>query len=48
MSNINVDSIRKINYFKNDTEKVERVQKTFENLNYFETMLKMLKKMQIY
>jgi hypothetical protein len=37
MSNINVDSIRKINYFKNDTEKVERVQKTFENLNYFET-----------
>jgi hypothetical protein len=48
MSNINVDSIRKINYFKNDTEKVERVQKTFENLNYFETMLKMLKTMQIY
>ena len=48
MSNINVDSIRKINYFKYDTEKVERVQKTFENLNYFETMLKMLKTMQIY
>jgi len=48
MSNINVDSIRKINDFKNDAWKVERVQKTFENLNSFETMLKMLKTMKIY
>jgi len=28
--------------------KVERVPRIFENLNYFETMLKMLKMMQIY
>jgi hypothetical protein len=28
--------------------KVERVSKTFENLNFFETILKMLKTMQIY
>ena len=28
--------------------KVERVSKIFENLNSFETMLKMLKTMQIY
>jgi hypothetical protein len=35
--------------FKNDALKVERVPKIFENLNSFETMLKMLKKtMQIY
>ena len=47
-SNINIDSIRKINDFKNDTLKVERVPKIFENLNSFETMLKMLKMMQIY
>ena len=30
-SNINVDSMRKINDFKNDAWKVERVPKTFEN-----------------
>jgi len=40
--------MRKINDFKNNTLKVERVPKIFENLNYFETMLKMLKTMQIY
>jgi hypothetical protein len=45
MSNINVDSMKKINDFKNDALKVERVPKIFENLNYFEMMLKM---MQIY
>ena len=33
---------------KNNTLKVERVLKTFKNLNSFETMLKMLKMMQIY
>jgi hypothetical protein len=33
---------------KNDALKVERVQKTFEKLNSFETTLKMLKKIQIY
>jgi hypothetical protein len=46
MSNINVD----LNEEKsmNDAWKIERVQKTFENLNSFETMLKMLKTMQIY
>jgi hypothetical protein len=47
-SNINVDSTRKINYCKNNVLKVERLQNTFENLNSFETMLKMLKTMQIY
>jgi hypothetical protein len=40
--------MRKIGDFKNNTLKVERVPKTFENLNSFETMLKMLKTMQIY
>ena len=34
-SNINIDSMRKINNFKNDAWKVERVRKTFENLNSF-------------
>jgi hypothetical protein len=48
MSNINIDLIRKIKDFKNDSWKVERFQKTFEKLNSFETMLKMLKTMQIY
>jgi hypothetical protein len=48
MSNINIDSMRKINDFKNNTLKVERVPKIFENLNSFETMKKMLKTMQIY
>jgi hypothetical protein len=45
-NNINVD----LNEEKsmNDAWKIERVQKTFENLNSFETMLKMLKTMQIY
>jgi hypothetical protein len=37
--------MRKIDDFKNNELKVERVLKTFEILNYFETMLKM---MQIY
>jgi len=40
--------MRKINDFKNNTLKVERVPKIFKNLNSFETMLKMLKMMQIY
>jgi hypothetical protein len=48
MSNINIDSKRKINDFKNDALKVECVPKIFENLNYFEMILKMLKTMQIY
>jgi len=47
-SNININSMRKINDFKNDTLKVERIPKIFENLNSFERMLKMLKMMQIY
>jgi len=47
-SNINVDSMKKINYFKNNALKVERVPNVFENLNSFETMLKMLKTMQMY
>jgi hypothetical protein len=34
----------KINDFKNDALKVERVPNIFENLNSFETMLKMIKK----
>jgi len=34
-SNINVDSMRKINDFKIKAFKVERVRKTFENLNSF-------------
>jgi len=45
---INIDSMRKINDFKNNTLKVERVPNVFENLNSFETMLKMLKMMQMY
>jgi hypothetical protein len=40
--------MRKISDFKNNALKVERVPKNFENLNSFETMLKMLKTMQIY
>jgi len=40
--------MRKISDFKNNMLKVERVPKIFENLNSFETMLKMLKTMQIY
>ena len=43
MSNINVDSMKKISDFKNNALKVERVPNVFENLNSFETMLKMLK-----
>ena len=46
--NINVDSTKQINDCKNNTLKVERIQNTFENLNSFEIMLKMLKTMQIY
>jgi len=38
----------KINDFKNDVLKVERVPNIFENLNSFETMLKMIKMMQMY
>jgi len=48
ISNINIDSIRKINDFKNNALKVERVPNIFENLNSFKTMLKMLKTMQMY
>jgi hypothetical protein len=40
--------MRKIIDFKNNVLKVERALKTFENLNSFETILKMLKMMQIY
>jgi len=40
--------MRKIGNFKNNALKFERVPKNFENLNSFETMLKMLKTMQIY
>jgi len=47
-SNINVNSTRKINDHKIYALKVERVPNTFENLNSFEMMLKMLKTMQIY
>jgi hypothetical protein len=47
-SNINVNSTRKINGHKIYALKVERVPNTFENLNSFEMMLKMLKTMQIY
>jgi len=47
-SNINVDSMKKINDFKNNALKVERVPNVFENLNSFEMMLKMLKTMQMY
>jgi len=47
-SNINVDSMKKINYFKNNALKVERVPNVVENLNSFKTMLKMLKTVQMY
>jgi hypothetical protein len=47
-SNINIYSMRKINDFKNNALKVERVPNIFENFNSFETMLKMLKTMQMY
>jgi hypothetical protein len=47
-ANINIDSMRKINDFKNDAWKVERVPNVFENLNSFETILKMLKTIQMY
>jgi len=40
--------MRKISDFQNNALKAERFPKTFENLNSFETMLKMLKTMQIY
>jgi hypothetical protein len=46
--NINVDSTRKISDHKIYALKVERIQKTFANLNSFEMALKMLKTMQIY
>jgi hypothetical protein len=47
-SNINVGSTRKISDCKINALKVERVQNTFENLNFSEMTLKMLKMMQIY
>jgi hypothetical protein len=47
-NNTNVDSIRKISDYKINTLKVDHVQNTFENLNFSEMMLKMLKTMQIY
>jgi len=47
-SNINVNSIRKINDHKIYALKVKRVPNTFENLNFFEMALRMLKMMQIY
>ena len=40
--------MKKINDFKNNALKVERVPNVFENLNSFETMLKMLTTMQMY
>jgi len=40
--------MKKINDFKNNALKVERVPNVFKNLNSFETMLKMLKTMQMY
>jgi hypothetical protein len=40
--------MKKINDFKNNALKVERVPNVFENLNSFEMMLKMLKTMQMY
>jgi hypothetical protein len=40
--------MKKINDFKNNALKVERVPNVVENLNSFKTMLKMLKTMQIY
>jgi hypothetical protein len=40
--------MRKISDFQNNALKAECIPKTFENLNSFETMLKMLKTMQIY
>jgi plasmid replication initiation protein len=36
--------MRKINDFKINALKVERFPNIFENLNFFETMLKMIKK----
>jgi len=47
-SNINIDSTRKISDCKINALKVERVQNTFENLNFSKMMLKMPKMMQIY
>jgi len=40
--------MKKINDFKNNALKVECVPNVFTNLNSFETMLKMLKTMQMY
>jgi len=48
ISNINVDSTRKISDCQINALKVERVQNTFKNLNSFEMTLKMLKTLQIY
>jgi hypothetical protein len=43
MSDINVNSTRKISDHKIYALKVERIPNTFENLNSFEMTLKMLK-----
>jgi len=48
MSNINVDSTRKISDCKINALKVKRVLNTLKNLNSSEMTLKMLKMMQIY
>jgi len=42
-SNINIDSMKKINDFKNNA-----FQMSLKNLNSFKTMLKMMKMMQMY
>ena len=47
-SNSTSTQMRKINDFKINALKVERVPNVFENLNSFETMRKMLKTMQMY
>jgi len=47
-SNININSTRKISDHKIYALKVERVPNTFENLNFCEMTLRMLKTMQIY
>jgi hypothetical protein len=47
-SNINIDSMRKINNFKNWRVKSRTRSKNLWKLNYFETTLKIIKTMQIY
>jgi len=38
-NNINVNSTKKINNYKNNALKIEHVQNTFENLNIFENLI---------